>query len=111
MRIGNWPPPCTVLRVDGRLGVEPVGTFLTTPSPPPCRPPPRHGIFSGVSAQELPQDVLQDAAVAVILHLLRRVEPHLGDEIALRAVGRYGAHRDRLAAGEPRSKPGGDALD
>src|SRR5689334_12993523 len=52
------------------------------------------------AASELPQHVFENAAVAVVLQLLRRVDPDQGAEFLGGAAGRCHAHGDFLAARE-----------
>ena len=49
-------------------------------------------------ARQLPQHIRQDAAVAVVLHLLRRVHADVDRELCLFAVVRFRVHRGRAAA-------------
>src|SRR5262245_53250618 len=60
---------------------------------------------------QLTQDVVQDAAVAVVQHLLRRVDPHCGLEGPLDAVGPPRPHRHVAARGEAARQQLRQALD
>src|ERR1039457_1591446 len=53
------------------------------------------GIIQRLTAsllQQLPQHVLQDSAVLVVLHFLRSIDAHRGVELCRCAVGLGGAH-------------------
>src|SRR5579871_732178 len=54
---------------------------------------------SPAGGRELPQHVLQNAAVTVVLLLLRGIDAHARLEPSHAAVGRAGGHFDRL--GDP----------
>src|SRR3989442_13430925 len=58
-------------------------------------------LFGGLLPRELPQHVLEDPAVAVVLELLWGVDPHDRTELERRPVGSGRLHRKRFAVREP----------
>src|SRR4029077_1509556 len=97
------------------MGVGPVlepntPTISSAPSPPPVSDPsPTRGFFLG--PQKLPQHVVQDAAVAVILDLLRGVETEAGFEGGRFAVLLPGPDGHLAAVLEVAPDPLGEAFD
>src|SRR6185295_15938756 len=82
--------------------------ILSSLSSPRTAPSPMRG-FLCLPPQKLSQHVVQDPAVAVVLHLLGSVEPHSRLELLDRAVLLRGADGDLSAVGEAALDSRGEA--
>ena len=55
----------------------------------------RPGMGYKLLRRQLPQHILQDAAVLEVLDLLRSIDAYLGIELLFRPIGGCGNHRNR----------------